>query len=297
MLTVKCEFPLIMKMQFPGITVRIDKKTTFKELQDRVFAETWNESRRFCPHMPNHGEPSQISFFDLRNEVENMEKIWEREKEGIVELNVRFRKSMDEQDKNILIFGGYGADEYCVEQTFYIFQSLFGSKYGVVIVEEKYFDEDFWEEKTVMIVMPGGEDCKYLETLQGERNRRIQNFVLGGGKYLGFCAAAYYAGKSIIYGPGTPDEVIADRPLAFFPGTVTGPHLAPYNDETKSGARATVIRFHDISLPLYYHGGCSFPQHHSVEVIATYSTGEAAIVQGRAGEGKYLLSGVHPEIR
>ena len=50
-----------------------------------------------------------------------------------------------------------------------------------------------------LLVMPGGRDLPYVESLSGLGNREISQFVKSGGSYLGICAGAYYACAKYAY--------------------------------------------------------------------------------------------------
>ncbi len=202
-------------------------------------------------------------------------------------------------EKNILIYGGPGTDYHCKNESLKLMHSFLGTRYSVQLVDENYLRKESWEETTTLIVLPGGADRQYMDAFEQHHiNQRLRNFVFSGRRYLGICAGAYFAGKSIIYAPNTPGEIIADRALHFFPGTITGPHLAPYDNETKSGARcARITTEEQTKLSLYYHGGCSFPKNTPSDILASYDeTGEPAIVRCSYGKGRAYLSGVHFEI-
>jgi biotin--protein ligase len=108
----------------------------------------------------------------------------------------------------------------------------------------------------------GGRASPYAQKLNGEGNRRIRDYVENGGKYLGLCAGAYYAGAHVEFAQGTKNEIIAERELGFFPEKVVGPALAEYDYHSEKGAKAARINRLDKNSKsvVYYNGGGFFAQ-------------------------------------
>jgi biotin--protein ligase len=158
--------------------------------------------------------------------------------------------------------------------------------------------------------MPGGADLPYCKKLNGKGNTQIKAYVEAGGTYIGFCAGAYYGSHYCEFHKGDTRgyEVLGERELSFFPGSAVGPVLAPYDYQSNSGSRIAQIKWQQSDAQenqiynVYFNGGCYFKdadQYENVRVLATYNNkgfeGRAAIVECRVGQGKALLSGVHPE--
>ena len=149
-----------------------------------------------------------------------------------------------------------------------------------------------------IFVMPGGADLPYCAKLNGAGNENIRAYVEEGGTYLGICAGAYYACKSIEWDKGRSDEIVGKRELAFVNATAVGsiPEIAPPYDDTLQ--TAAVIDLEGNSV--YYHGGPYFRLNNKqVEVLARYQRlpfDAPAIVRSHVGEGLVILSGVHFEI-
>jgi len=181
-------------------------------------------------------------------------------------------------------------------------------KYKIELAKRGLFLEDGWENRAAMVIFPGGRDIAYLQALQGAANRRIREYVLCGGRYFGICAGAYYGSGSISFEPGGSLEVIGERELSFFPGCAYGPALGlgQFSPKNSQGARFTSLALSSSNFPIinanaYYHGGCTFLQATSfpgVRILAEYKElqgNSPAIVLCNAGNGKALLSGIHPE--
>lgn len=142
-------------------------------------------------------------------------------------------------------------------------------------------------------VMPGGRDLPYVRSLKGEGAKQIRKFVEEGGCYLGICAGSYFGGLRVEFAVGTDMEVTGERDLKFFDGVVAGPHLAPYDYRSLSGARIDKINWRK-QVPVFANGGGIFVGG-KAETIATYSTGEKAIIKCPVKKGRALLSAVHFE--
>jgi len=177
----------------------------------------------------------------------------------------------------------------------------------IELVDRYCFLENNWEERAAMIVFPGGRDVPYAKALQGGANRRIRDYVVNGGRYLGICAGAYYGSSSISFEPGGKLEVIGTRELGFFPGCATGPALGlgQFVYGTSQGARIASLSlagnyFQSTSAKAYYNGGCTFTHASSypnVTILGYYDQlkKQPAIILCQVGQGKALLSGIHPE--
>jgi biotin--protein ligase len=166
--------------------------------------------------------------------------------------------------------------------------------------------------------MPGGADLGYCQTLDGEGNRRITQFVERGGAYFGFCAGGYYGSKRCEFEVGNKAlEVIGNRELAFFPGICRGCAFPGFVYHSERGARAVELKVNRAALAgdsvpdvfrSYYNGGGVFVsapayKDRGVEILASFTQhlsvdaedGSAAVVYCKVGEGAAILTGPHPE--
>jgi len=176
---------------------------------------------------------------------------------------------------------------------------LLGPSIVVVQVDGEYLRTQKWEDKTVVLAMGGGICSEWDHQLRAEGIQKIQNYVRGGGKYIGFCAGAYFAAAKSCFG-----EMEKNRPLAFFPGRAVGP-LVKGDYLSLSGARAAEVSFKmkgaAVGGALYYQGGCLFDVEEdsaAVEIMSRYcSLGKAAAVFCRVGKGCAFLCGAHPEFK
>ena len=175
-----------------------------------------------------------------------------------------------------------------------------------------------WSASCALLVFPGGADLGYCQTLNGEGNRRIAQYISRGGAYLGFCAGAYYASRRCEFEKGNKKlEVIGDRELAFFPGICRGLAFDGFVYGSERGAKAVELKvskdhFGKGSVPesfyCYYNGGGVFVDapkvaEKGVEILASYTQGlhvdpgegSAAVVYCKIEGGAAILSCTHPE--
>jgi len=205
--------------------------------------------------------------------------------------------------KNILIYFSLGASCDCIKDTYYFFKHFASnSKYEIKYIHYWNIINENWEETTELIIFPGEADSEYEKNLEKIGCEKIRNFVKSGGKYLGICAGAYFAGNSLEFAKGTKLEIIEKRSLTLFNGTTLGPILKPYSYEDNPGACAAKLNFLGNEIYVYYNGGGTFiPRTNdsmkNVEIIATYTEKDnlPAIVKCKIGSGFAILSGVHFE--
>ncbi len=75
-------------------------------------------------------------------------------------------------------------------------------------------------DNTAMLAFGGGYDRGFIEALGVKGMRKIKEYVVQGGSYLGICAGGYFGCRHIEFDKGGPLEVCGDRPLTFYQGMV-----------------------------------------------------------------------------
>ena len=198
---------------------------------------------------------------------------------------------------------------------------LLSPNYAVSSVMSDALIKEPWTATCALIVIPGGADLGYCQSLNGEGNRRIRQYVSRGGAYLGFCAGGYYGSKRCEFEVGKGKmEVVGDRELAFFPDVCRGLAYPGFEYNSEAGARAVRLRVNKEALSddqndlegyfnCYFNGGGVFVNgekhaNGAIEVLASYTEplsvesgdGSAAIVYCKIGEGGVVLTGPHPEL-
>ena len=181
----------------------------------------------------------------------------------------------------------------------------------VLVMLEQHFENtqitmmrgsDLWTlspEKYDLFVVPGGPSTPMADEMTYDGLVHIKNYVKAGGKYLGFCGGAYIASKTVTF--NTPTQRLSKtRPLSLFQGTKIGPINGKFSVTDNSGFEVRTLKFAKWSqeIPAILNGAGYFEQAtnvDNVEVIATYPTGDAAIILCNVGEGLALLSSPHLE--
>ena len=146
-------------------------------------------------------------------------------------------------------------------------------------VEDGFFDD------VDMVVFPGGfGDSDSYDTILKNNKDVVVDFVARGGKYLGICMGAYWAGKDYF---NILDRVDAVQYIKR-PNTCTKrPHAKRMPVMWKN--RYGMIEPHK----MFFYDGCALvgDENSPYETFATYSNGDnMAIIQNRIG-----LIGCHPE--
>jgi glutamine amidotransferase-like uncharacterized protein len=151
------------------------------------------------------------------------------------------------------------------------------------------------------IYFPGGYSGDYSSAITAVGARHIKDLVNDGGGYIGICAGAYYAAKTIAWEGST----FAGE-LDLFDGTATGSltSIKPwpgYGMTTISlNPNNPIARGQRSSMTTMYFGGPSFRVNAgaSMDTIATWDQANnlPAIITTRYGAGRVLLIGPHPEI-
>ena len=152
------------------------------------------------------------------------------------------------------------------------------SKYRFKIFTKHSLEEDFFDN-VELVIFPGGfgnsDSFDYLLKLNGDR---IKQFVSDGGKYLGICMGAYWAGSYYFNMLDSCDAVqYYKRPTA---------------DTRRPHTKNISVVWNGQPDKMFYNDGCALiGDTTKFETIATYANGDPmAIIQNNLG-----LIGCHPE--
>ena len=140
-------------------------------------------------------------------------------------------------------------------------------------VEDSFFDD------VDIVAMPGGTgDAQHYKRLLRNHEKRIKAFVANGGRYLGICMGAYWAGHHYM------DILQGVKAYQYIrrPGT----------DTHRPHPKAMPVKWFGEDQTMYFYDGPAFSGDvRAFETCATYPNGDAmAIIQGKVG-----LIGCHPE--
>ena len=138
--------------------------------------------------------------------------------------------------------------------------------------------EDVFFDDVDMVAFPGGfGDSDTFYRLLKPNQKRIVKFVEDGGRYLGICMGAYWAGSHYF-------NILEDLDAVQYlrrPGT----------DTRRPHAKNIDINWRGEPMNMFWYDGCAIVGTGRHKRIATYANGDAmAVMQNRIG-----LIGCHPE--
>ena len=139
--------------------------------------------------------------------------------------------------------------------------------------------EDVFFDNIDMVAVPGGiGDADSFSNLFRYNADPVRKFVQRGGRYLGICMGAYWAGSNYL---DILDSVDAVQYIT-----------QPNTDTRRPHAKAIDIKWNGHPDRMFFYDGCALVGNHKkFETIATYANGDSmAIIQNRIG-----LIGSHPE--
>jgi hypothetical protein len=139
-------------------------------------------------------------------------------------------------------------------------------------VEDTFFDD------VDMVAFPGGiGDSESYHTIVKRNEQKLREFVTRGGRYLGICMGAYWAGSEYLDILNGVDAVQYLR--------------RPNTDTRRPHAKNISVTWHGRLDSMFWYDGCALVGEGDYETVATYANGDAmAIIQNRIG-----LIGCHPE--
>jgi putative intracellular protease/amidase len=144
--------------------------------------------------------------------------------------------------------------------------------FGINALEDNFFDD------VDIIAVPGGfGDASSFKQAFKYNGKRIIEFVAEGGKYLGICMGAYWAGRHYFNILKDVDAVQYIR--------------QPKTDTRRPHAKNISIKWKGTLTNMFWYDGCALVGDGKYKTVATYANGNAmAIIQNNIG-----LIGAHPE--
>jgi hypothetical protein len=139
-------------------------------------------------------------------------------------------------------------------------------------VEDVFFDD------VDIVAFPGGiGDSDSWHKILKPNKTKVLDFAARGGRYLGICMGAYWAGSHYF---NILDGVDAVQYITQ-PGT----------DTRRPHAKALEVTWNGTSERMFFYDGCALTGPGQYQTVATYANGDAmAIYQNRIG-----IIGCHPE--
>lgn len=169
-------------------------------------------------------------------------------------------------------------DPKCSVQSGNGIMKALGSHYNFKLFSKNTVEDGFFDGVD-MIAVPGGfGDSDSYDNLLKHNAPLIRNYVHNGGKYLGICMGAYWAGRHYF-------DILEDvEPVQYIrrPGT----------DTRRPHAKAIDVTWQGLEDKMFFYDGCALVGNkRRFKTVATYANGDAmAIIQGQIG-----LIGCHPE--
>jgi hypothetical protein len=170
------------------------------------------------------------------------------------------------------------ADPKCSVQSGNGIIKALGAFYNFKIFGRNAVEDCFFDDVDIIAVPGGFGDATSFSNLFKYNGDRVKEFVKQGGKYLGICMGAYWAGKHYF---NMLDSVDAVQYLN-----------RPNTDTRRPHAKNINITWQGEPKNMFWYDGCALVGNtKKFKTIATYANGDAmAIIQGNIG-----LIGCHPE--
>jgi glutamine amidotransferase-like uncharacterized protein len=151
------------------------------------------------------------------------------------------------------------------------------SQYNFKIFGKNSLEDIFFDDVDIIAVPGGFGDASSFDQAFKHNGNRVQQFVQAGGKYLGICMGAYWAGKHYL---NMLDNVDAVQYITQ-PGT----------DTRRPHAKDIKINWNGYNTTMFFYDGCALVGNGQYNTLATYANGDSmAIIQKNIG-----LIGCHPE--
>lgn len=153
-----------------------------------------------------------------------------------------------------------------------------GSHYNFKIFSKNTLEDVFFDEVDLIAVPGGFGNASTFDSVFQHNADKVQEFVKRGGRYLGICMGAYWAGQHYL---NILDNVDAVQYIT-----------QPNTDTRRPHAKAIDINWNGHPERMFFYDGCALVgDNKKFDTVATYSNGDTmAIIQGRIG-----LIGCHPE--
>ena len=170
------------------------------------------------------------------------------------------------------------ADPMCSVQSANGVMKALGNEYNFKIFSKNEVENVFFDDVDLIAVPGGFGDAATFNRLFKANGKAVKDFVASGGKYLGICMGAYWAGSHYF---DMLDSVDAVQYIT-----------QPNTDTRRPHAKDMNIVWQGHPNRMFFYDGCALVGDNTkFNTIATYANGDAmAIIQNNIG-----LIGCHPE--
>jgi len=130
-----------------------------------------------------------------------------------------------------------------------------------------------------IVAFPGGigDARRYYDFFKRREGNAIADFIARGGKYLGICMGAYFAGREYF------DVLDGLEPVQYI--------KRPDADVRRSYGTVARVTWGNRDERMFFYDGCTFVGDGRCQIVARYANGDPmAVIQRRVG-----LIGCHPE--
>jgi glutamine amidotransferase-like uncharacterized protein len=149
--------------------------------------------------------------------------------------------------------------------------------YNFKIFSINPLEDNFFNDVDIVAVPGGFGDASSFDRAFKHNGNRVKQFVQGGGKYLGICMGAYWAGKHYF---NMLDHIDAVQYIT-----------QPSTDTRRPHAKDIKIEWLGTKQTMFFYDGCAFTGSGYYDTIAKYANDDPmAIIQNNLG-----LIGCHPE--
>ena len=151
------------------------------------------------------------------------------------------------------------------------------SDYNFKIFSINPLEDNFFDDVDIIAVPGGFGDASSFDRAFKHNGKRVKEFVKDGGKYLGICMGAYWAGKHYL---NMLDNVDAVQYIT-----------QPNTDTRRPHAKDINVNWNGHNTTMFFYDGCALVGNGQHDILATYENGDSmAIIQKNIG-----LIGCHPE--
>ena len=172
----------------------------------------------------------------------------------------------------------YVSDPYVSVQSCNGVLKAFQHRYNLKLFSKNKLEEGFFDNVD-MVVVPGGiGDADSYDKQFKKNEQEIKQFISRGGKYLGICMGAYWAGSQYL---NILDEIDTVQYIK-----------RPYTDTKRPHAKDLKVYWHGVPTNMFFYDGCAIVGNYGkMELIAKYENDDwMAAIQNNIG-----LIGCHPE--
>ena len=155
-------------------------------------------------------------------------------------------------------------------------------------VDENFIKSGKLLNYCTVLIVPGGYTAKYVSALGKDGFEKIREFIAKGGGYIGICAGAYIAAKTV---------EVQGRPEGLGIINITNIRVSGHGlvNITIVNPDHPIAKNLPAKIEIWYQNGPHMKPGEGVEVIAVYDDGTAAIVAAKYGNGTVVIFSPHPE--